>query len=151
MSIGARIAEVRHRKGMTQQELSKRSGIASSYLSRIEKRRLEPGPTTLLKIAQALETSLSDLFQERPLGKPAARCPVSVSGECIMELLDSGKRRLPPGAERYSPRQLQLLREAAYLIQTANDRLLDTLDLLFGALVSAPTTRAKRHTTPKAR
>jgi hypothetical protein len=66
-----------------------------------------------------------------------------------MELLDSGKRRpSPPGAERYSPRQLHLLRVAAYLIETANDHLLDTLDLLLGALLSAPGSRASSTNLP---
>jgi hypothetical protein len=39
--------------------------------------------------------------------------------------------------ESYSPRQLQLLRMASYLIQAADARLLDTLEVVLGALLNA--------------
>ena len=54
MSIGTRIIQLRNEKGLTQQELSDRTGLAASYLSRIENRHLEPRPHTLRKIALAL-------------------------------------------------------------------------------------------------
>lgn len=138
MGIGARILEIRDRKGITQQQLSRGSGIAGSYLSRIENGRLEPGPKTLRRIAQALETPISELFDERPspYGR-AAHCAIGVAGNCIMERLDSRKRKLGmPRRKQWSARQLQLLREAAYLIQTANERTLATFDFLFKALLS---------------
>ncbi len=144
MSIGTRIIQIRNEKGFTQRQLSKSSGIASSYLSRIENRRLEPRPKTLQKIAEALQVPLSELFEERPASKAASRCVITASGNCIMELLTSGRRRrqVRPGSESYSLRQLQLLRMANYLIQSGNNRLLDTLGTLFGALLA---TEGKRH------
>ena len=122
---------------MTQRQLGKRSGIASSYLSRIENRRLEPRPKTLRKIAEALEVPISELFQERPATQGSPRCVITSSGRCIMESLYSGKRKLRPRAESYSPRQLQLLRMANYLIQSGDLRLLDTLDVLLGSLIAS--------------
>jgi hypothetical protein len=60
-----------------------------------------------------------------------------------------------PGAETYSPRQLQLLRMSAYLIQTADSRMLDTLEMLLEALLGAFRGRKVRGladpTTPKQR
>jgi hypothetical protein len=46
-------------------------------------------------------------------------------------------KRVEPSEESYDPRQLQLLRMANYLIQTADKRLLDSLDVLLGALLNA--------------
>ena len=55
-----------------------------------------------------------------------------------MNLLHSSHgKRAPSAEESYDPRQLQLLRMANYLIQTADKRLLDSLDVLLGALLNA--------------
>ena len=51
---------------MTQKDISERTGLAGSYLSRIENRHLEPRPRTLRKIAAALDVPVSELFQDRP-------------------------------------------------------------------------------------
>lgn len=142
MSIGTRIIQIRNQKGMSQRQLSQRSGIASSYLSRVENRRLEPRPKTLRRIAGALGVPVSELFEERLSGAGAPQCAITVSGNCIMEMIHSGRRKLPrPGTESYSPRQLQLLRMANFLIQSGNARLLDTLDMLFGAFLTAAGSR----------
>lgn len=144
MSIGTRILQARTQKNITQTELSKRTGLHSSYLSRIENRKLEPRPTTLRRIADALGVPLSELFREGPAGVPFHQCVVTMSGNCIMELMRSrkNKRRLPqPGTENYTPRQLQLLRMANYLIQNGNTRVLDSLDLLLSSLMASAQSR----------
>ncbi|MGO8787476.1 MAG: helix-turn-helix domain-containing protein [Terriglobia bacterium] len=138
MSIGTRIIQLRNEKRLTQQDLSDRTGLAASYLSRIENRHLEPRPHTLRKIAVALGVPMSEIFQERSTQLGTLQCVITSSGSCIMNLLHShhGKRIRPTG-ESYDPRQLQLLRMANYLIQTGDKRLLDSLDVLLGALLSA--------------
>jgi transcriptional regulator with XRE-family HTH domain len=142
MSIGTRIIQIRNQKNMTQRELSERCGIAGSYLSRIENRRLEAGPKTLSKIADALGVSLSELFQESPTAQGLHACAITASGNCIMEMLENRQRQAAhPGAESYTPRQLQLLRMANYLIQSGNSRVQDALELLLSSLISAPETR----------
>jgi len=144
MSIGTRIIQLRNQKGLTQQQLSDLTGLAASYLSRIENRHLEPRPHTLSKIALALGVPMSEIFQERSTQLGTLQCVITSSRNCIMNLLHSnrGKRVQPPG-ESYNPRQLQLLRMANYLIQTADRRLLDALDVLLGALLDT-----ERHKTP---
>ena len=138
MSIGTRIIQLRNEKRLTQQDLSGRTGLAASYLSRIENRHIEPSPHTLRKIALALEVPMSEIFQERPTQLGALQCLVTSSGNCVMNLLQSrhGKHRQST-EESYNPRQLQLLRMANYLIQTADKRLLDTMEVLLGALLVA--------------
>jgi transcriptional regulator with XRE-family HTH domain len=137
MSIGTRIIQLRNQMGMTQRDLSERTGLAGSYLSRIENRHLEPRPRTLRKIAAALGVPMSDLFQERSAKLGTLRCLITNSGTCIGDLLRSGRGKLvDPRMEHYSPRQLQLLRMANYLIQTADARLLDSLEVLLSALLN---------------
>jgi transcriptional regulator with XRE-family HTH domain len=138
MSIGTRIIQLRNQKGLTQQQVSELTGLAASYLSRIENRRLEPRPQTLSKIAAALGVTVSEIFQERPTHLGTLQCVITSSGNCVMNLLHSSHgRRTQPREEGYNPHQLQLLRMANYLIQTADKRLLDSLDVLLGALVNA--------------
>lgn len=138
MSIGTRIMQIRNQKGLSQRDLSERSGIAGSYLSRIENRHLEPRPKTLRKITEALGVSMGDLFQERPGGAGTLRCVITSSGNCIMESLRAPRGKpAAAGTESYNPRQLHLLRMTNYLIQTGDGRTLDTLEVLVNALLSA--------------
>lgn len=142
MSIGTRIIQARNQRNMSQRELSARSGIASSYLSRIENRRLEPRPKTLRTIAEALGVPLSELFREGRGGQAMSRCAITVSGDCIMELLRNRRRQAQrPEIEVFAPRQLHLLRMVTYLVQTGNARLLDTLEVLLNALLASTGTR----------
>jgi DNA-binding XRE family transcriptional regulator len=145
VSLGTRIMQLRTQKGMTQRQLSERSGIAGSYLSRIENRRLEPRPKTLRKIADALGIPIAEFFQERPGGMKTQQCVVTTSGNCVMDLLRASRSRVPqPGRESYSPRQLQLLRVANYLIQSGDARLVDSLEVILGALLNAEQSRSTR-------
>lgn len=138
MSIGTRIMQIRTRQNLTQKTLSERTGIATSYLSRVENRRLEPRPKTLRKIAEALGVPVAEFFEEGAQAVEAHRCAITASGNCIMDLLRNGRgQRARTGAESYTPRQLQLLRVSNYLIQNGSPRLLDSLDLLLDSLLKS--------------
>lgn len=138
MSIGTRIIQLRNEKGLTQQQLSELTGLAASYVSRIENRHLEPRPQTLTKIAMALGVTVSEIFQERASHLGTLQCVITSSGNCVMNMLHSSHGKRPqPTEESYNPHQLQLLRMANYLIQTADKRLLDSLDVMLGALVNS--------------
>lgn len=144
MSIGTRIIQSRTQQNLSQRELSERSGLAGSYLSRIENRKIEPGPKTLRKIADALGVPLAEFFREGSEASTLHQCVVTMSGNCIMDSMRSRKnkrRAMPPGTENYTPRQIQLLRMANYLIQNGNARVLDSLDLLLSSLLSSSTSR----------
>jgi transcriptional regulator with XRE-family HTH domain len=137
MSIGTRVMQIRNQKGITQRQLSQRSGIAGSYLSRIENRHLEPRPKTLRRLAEALDVPLGEFFQERDEHLAGVQCLVTPSGRCIMDMIRAGQGKSPqPGAEAYTPRHLELLRLAAYLIQSGDQRLLEALEVMLGALLS---------------
>ena len=137
MSIGTRVMQIRNQKGVSQRELSERSGIAGSYLSRIENRHLEPRPKTLRKIAQALEVPLAEFFQDHAENLAGIQCVITPSGRCVMDLIRASRGKpAPPGTERYTARHLRLLRLAGYLIQSGDRRLLDALEVVLGAMLS---------------
>ena len=137
MSIGTRVMQIRNQKGVSQRQLSLRSGIAGSYLSRIENRHLEPRPKTLRKIAEALGVPLAEFFQDRDESLPGVQCLITPSGRCIMDMIRASQGKpAQPGAEAYTPRHLELLRLAGYLIQSGDTRLLDALEVLLGALLN---------------
>jgi len=60
--IGNKIAEVRKLKGISQYKLAKLVMMEQSNLARIEKGLTNPTIKTLLKISDALEIKLSELF-----------------------------------------------------------------------------------------
>jgi len=136
MSIGTRVMQIRNQKGVSQRELSKRSGLAGSYLSRIENRHLEPRPKTLRKIAAALGVPIAEFFQSHEENLEGVQCVVTTSGNCVMDMIRASHgKRAAPGTERYTARHLRLLRLAGYLIQTADRRLLDALEVVLGGLL----------------
>lgn len=53
-AIGQRIRALRQAKGLTLDELARRTGFAKSYLSQIENLKREPPISTLTKIAFVL-------------------------------------------------------------------------------------------------
>jgi transcriptional regulator with XRE-family HTH domain len=149
MSIGTRVMQIRNQKGVSQRELSERSGIAGSYLSRIENRHLEPRPKTLRRIAEALEVPVAEFFQEQPENLAGVQCVVTPSGRCVMELIRASRGKpAQPGAERYTPRHLRLLRLAGYIIQSGDKRLLDALEVVLGAMLNKEASQPKRLASP---
>lgn len=61
--MGYLVREMREKKGITQEELAKRSGVSRQTISAIETdARYSAGIGTLSAIARALETKVDDLF-----------------------------------------------------------------------------------------
>ena len=68
--IGARVAQLRERLGMTLDQLAARTGFTKGYLSKIENSRKVPPIGSLSRIAQALHTEITELLH--PQAGPAA-------------------------------------------------------------------------------
>jgi transcriptional regulator with XRE-family HTH domain len=64
MNYGAKIKELRDKAGMTQAELSEKSGISQEHISRIENGKYSPNVKTADKIAGALGVTLMDILKE---------------------------------------------------------------------------------------
>lgn len=60
--IGARIKELRAKKGFTQEKLAEMMGINSKYMSGIERGNENPTLNTFIKLSDALEIEIGDIF-----------------------------------------------------------------------------------------
>jgi transcriptional regulator with XRE-family HTH domain len=132
--IGKRIATGRFQQGFSQSLVARRAGIDPSYLSRIETGKVHPTVGTAMRIAEALGISLADLLSASPPDQRQKPCPVSPSGRCFLDLIDSGagSRRSP---ETFSPRQIRLLRRFAGWVQQGDPTLLKALEVLAGEIL----------------
>lgn len=62
--IGDNVAKYRKNLNISQRELGRRSGLSGQMISKIENSNTIPSVTTLTKLADALETSVSELWGE---------------------------------------------------------------------------------------
>lgn len=60
--LGKRIAELRSKKGLTQEQLAERVGYSTNHISKLELARTNPSFELLIKIASALNIEIKDLF-----------------------------------------------------------------------------------------
>ena len=137
MSIGRRIQQLRLESRITQRELGEATGLAVSYLSRVENGRLTPTVPTLTKIADALSVTITALFDATATLEAKDACPVSLSGRCILDHLFVGRRkRLANGVEGYSREQLEALRLCNFLLHTGDKQLVRTLITILKGLLA---------------
>ena len=89
--LGARIKEIRKRRGITQDQLAERVDLATRYISLIEVGRSSPSLEAIENIARVLEVELKELFDFGHLD------PMMTSPEELLRgigELDEGKRQL---------------------------------------------------------
>ena len=98
INIGASLADLRKRQKMTLEELSTKSGVSKSILSQIERNISNPTVTTMTRIAEALNESLSDFFtninskvlQTKETSKEVPTI-ISKDGLCSLTILGTGE------------------------------------------------------------
>ena len=61
-SIGKRIKFLRESKGLTQEKLAEKTGLSLDFIGKIEVNINEPGLKSLIKIANALDVHIKELF-----------------------------------------------------------------------------------------
>lgn len=98
LNIGSRLGDLRKRKKMTLDELASKSGVSKSILSQIERNISNPTVSTMLRIADALEETLSGFFMninENQLSyiETFKETPVinSKDGLCALSILGAGE------------------------------------------------------------
>ncbi|MCM8822709.1 MAG: helix-turn-helix transcriptional regulator [Candidatus Omnitrophica bacterium] len=64
--IGASVKKVRKSAGITQEELSRKTGLDPSFISHIERGTKKASIETIFKIANALQVPLEELFSQIP-------------------------------------------------------------------------------------
>lgn len=62
--LARRIRTLRERRGLTQEEFARRSGISISFTSLLERGERSPSYDTLVQVAHALEVPMSELFRD---------------------------------------------------------------------------------------
>lgn len=65
IELGARLREVRTKRGLSQTELAKLVGVTPSTISQIESNLIYPSLPALLKMAEVLSVDVSSFFQEK--------------------------------------------------------------------------------------
>lgn len=136
MSVSQKIMQLRRQANKTQQDISELTGMAVSYLSRLENGRISPSVRTLTRIADALEVPVTDFFSAKTILEQGDHCPVSASGRCILDqvMVKHGRKPSKPG-ESYSLRQLETLRMCNFLLQMGDRETIGTLRTLVESLL----------------
>ena len=61
--MGYRLKAKREKKGMTLEQLEKKTGLSAGYLCNLENnKRINPSMETMKKIAEALDSTVQELF-----------------------------------------------------------------------------------------
>jgi transcriptional regulator with XRE-family HTH domain len=142
--LGQRVAAHRSQLGLTQTVVARRAGLAASYLSRIENGKIFPTVPTAQKIATALRVPLSELLKPSPPQKKSKGCPVTAKGACLIDLIDPKWGFSSSGrAERYTSRQIRLMRKFTALVRKGSPEQIKSFEVLVGDLLE-PGKRKRR-------
>jgi transcriptional regulator with XRE-family HTH domain len=81
--LGSRVRDLRHARGLTQEQLAERAGIVPAYVSSIERAVAAATVETLAAIAAALDVTLSELFVsvDRPLPRELPRLESALAAQ----------------------------------------------------------------------
>jgi transcriptional regulator with XRE-family HTH domain len=61
--LGGRLKRLREDRGVTQQQLAKKSGLSHGYIARLEIGMHNPSLSTLAKLAKALKVSVAEFVR----------------------------------------------------------------------------------------
>jgi len=84
------LKELRRRRGLSQKDLARESGVGQDTISGIESGRHEARPSTLRKLAEALDVEVEDFFREA--AAPKGEAPGSLE-EYLGALLTNEQRK----------------------------------------------------------
>lgn len=89
--VAPRLRRVREQRGMTLTDVSERTGISKSTLSRLENGQRRPSLELLLPLAQAYRVPLDELVGAPEVGDPRIRLkPRKVNGRTVLPLTRPG-------------------------------------------------------------
>jgi transcriptional regulator with XRE-family HTH domain len=90
-AIGKRIRDLRKARGMTQEAVAEKARIHTKYFGNIERGEVNLTVATVERIAQALEVSVLEMFQEAGQRPPADRDQVQRLVDAILQHGDDDK------------------------------------------------------------
>ncbi len=87
------VKKIRRRKGWSQKDLAEESGVGQDTISGIESGRHEPRPSTLRKLADALNVEVADFFREPAI--PLDEAPREAGRLSAIDVaLDAARRQI---------------------------------------------------------
>ncbi len=86
MSLGRAILQRRKENGWTQAELGEKLGVHQSHITRWESDQIRPRDNSLVKIAEALETTVEELLR-RDGGSEALASSLNIDDPELMDML----------------------------------------------------------------
>lgn len=81
VSLGKRLKELRTEHDLTLEEVSKKTGLARSTLSKIENEQISPTFSAMQKLAAGLEIEIPQLFSAPKKKQATGRRDITLSGE----------------------------------------------------------------------
>jgi transcriptional regulator with XRE-family HTH domain len=81
--FGARVRQFRRDAGLTLQQLSERTGLALSTISKVENNLISPSYENVVRLADGLQIDLAELFSKHPKPMAAGRLSVTRLGKGI--------------------------------------------------------------------
>ena len=109
-TLGRRIADCRDERGWTQKQLAERAGLSVTFLSELENDRRGLGSDALLRLADALGTSL-DYLVKGELDAPRPRPPLVIPPE-LAEAAEERRWSLGEARDLLKARQLVVARRS---------------------------------------
>jgi len=88
--LGERLRSAREARRLTLEAVAERSGLTKGYVSKVERNHATPSVAVLIKLCQALDLSIGDLFDPqlgRDLVRVGERQPISFGGTGLDESL----------------------------------------------------------------
>jgi transcriptional regulator with XRE-family HTH domain len=82
-SFGPRIRRLRQEAGLTLQELSLKTGLAFSTISKVEKSQISPTYENILRLADGLAVDVAKLFSETSVSMTTGRRTVTRAGHGV--------------------------------------------------------------------
>jgi transcriptional regulator with XRE-family HTH domain len=73
-SFATNLRQLRHAKGISQEDLAYRAGVNRAYMSKLEKEASYPGLEIIAKLATALEVEPAELLRVPPGMPERPRC-----------------------------------------------------------------------------
>jgi len=136
--LGARLAAIRARHGVSQGTAARRADLAPGYLSRIENGHVQPTFATVLRVLEALQADLEELHSPDD-GAPRLRpgCPVTASGCCLVRLVrGNAEVARAEGREVYAQREVRLLNRLAAFMRRASPERVRAIEMLVEELLA---------------
>lgn len=107
-AIGARLRQLRTRRGLSLARVAKAAGISVGFLSAIERSQMSASISTLRRLARFYQTNILDFFDpaevSRRLVRPSERKVLEAGPGVRMELLAWGNTVMEPHLFRIAPK-----------------------------------------------